>query len=268
MSTPPKKKRRVGIEVERPSLSTSEASPPSRASSSSPFAGLVSPSPERQSAECAGRGTDDDGDGPCDTGIGLDTSDVVEPIFLGICQIPILAEAGHSVDERSAQAEPGELEALKKFGFAALLLPPQGVSERATAEALASALSGGHSNAPHVVEINAIGIEGGKPVERFFPLLQQIYSERCVAGEESCLIGLRGHAHALEGLTALGRWFLGREPTVEPSHLVAGGQRSYVPMMWAAVDLVGFRLAGCSSHLRFEQKAHSTEATEDRNAGT
>merc|ERR1712032_1059524 len=88
-----------------------------------------------------------------------------------------------------------------------------------------------------------------------FPVLQEVYSTRCVGGEENCLLFFPTRQSAWQALRALGRWFLGRVP------VQLTGVDADTPLGeadWAVIDLVGIRLAACSPTLCFERHASET----------
>mmetsp|Transcript_47241 Transcript_47241/g.151629 ORF Transcript_47241/g.151629 Transcript_47241/m.151629 type:complete len:111 (+) Transcript_47241:473-805(+) len=104
-------------------------------------------------------------------------------------------------------------------------------------------------------------------VECCSALLQSVYSQCCVAEEDSCLLVVSGWEEAWVALRAMGSWFLGQEPMVKDE-----GQSGFSPglsfaelpppppmsLAWAAVDVARFRLAACSSVLRFVRLGPAT----------
>eukprot|EP00928_Gymnodinium_smaydae_P081387 TRINITY_DN64923_c0_g1_i1.p1 TRINITY_DN64923_c0_g1~~TRINITY_DN64923_c0_g1_i1.p1 ORF type:complete len:274 (-),score=52.03 TRINITY_DN64923_c0_g1_i1:147-968(-) len=240
--------------------SVGDASPPS--SAASPFLGLVTP--ER-----------DLGDGEsCDASQqdleGADQHGDVDPVYLGVCELGEYWQ-GTSKDDVSSN------ERLRSYGFTVLILPAPAQAQGSSSDsrpafevagrALADYLGGG---------VRRIQVEVGPtfadPVtaedERFTALFQDVY-RRCVEEEESCLLAFMGHDKAIAALTAFGRWFLGREPVEDPALVSAaeqagvavaapaargdGASNPPAPPLWAVLDLVGIRLAGCSSALRFDR---------------
>ncbi|CAK0873263.1 unnamed protein product, partial [Prorocentrum cordatum] len=111
----------------------------------------------------------------------------------------------------------GETDAadMRRFCFDVLLVPPNGAVEEVAARGLARALApeGGDAVTVDVLPDLAAACACARS-EDLCAMLQRVYSQRCVLGEESCL--LLCPAAAWGALDALGSWFLGRTPRAAP----------------------------------------------------
>merc|ERR1712008_243011 len=125
---------------------------------------------------------------------------------------------------------------LHTFGFTTILRPPGAEAEK-HAKAIAHKLGVGDV----ITEPRLCCPCASADVEWLFPILQEVYTQRCVLGEESCLISLPTDEQAFEALQALGRWFLGREP-----HGASPAESAARPL-WATISLLRFQFAGSSA---------------------
>lgn len=230
--------------------------------SSSPPFGLVSPSGDE--GEGGGCG------GPCSESAAPSALEQPEiaPVYLVICWC-----CGRRLE--GGEGDPVELlrnlvVPLQGLKVAALLVPRGDVLAQAAAADLAVALATAarpgqglplQQDEPRIEglpssmeKVSRSASEGACPAEHFFPLLQEVYAKYCVGLEESCMLIFGEAKEGPVALRALGRWFLGKEPADGIGDLMgktAGEEQTTWRLLWAAVDVAQFRLAGCSPELRF-----------------
>ncbi|CAL1174063.1 unnamed protein product [Cladocopium goreaui] len=149
-----------------------------------------------------------------------DPRDEMLEIYLGLCWFPI---------SKGRPSAPS----LKAFSFEALLVLPEDV----TGKAMAEAMKADWGEASECVQLSLPG-DGAGLQEAW----HQVYTHRCVAQEQSCLLLPGDRAEAFRWLSAMTNWFLGKRPVELTSE----------EPFWLVIELNGFTISEISSNLRLE----------------
>ncbi|CAK9049103.1 Uncharacterized protein SCF082_LOCUS27254 [Durusdinium trenchii] len=165
---------------------------------------------------------------PSKTREDLPESDMVQ-ISLGVCWCP--SDGPHVKWARVVAA-------LQKGAFEALLVSPDDNKGKVCALAMVEAAKA-MSWELRVIELKS----GHGDQEALQKLCHELYTDRCVAQEQSCLLLLSDRRQAEDWLRAVCMWFLGRRPQVHADE----------EPFWLLVELNRFTVCSLSPGLRLER---------------
>ncbi|CAE7463620.1 unnamed protein product [Symbiodinium natans] len=160
---------------------------------------------------------------------------------MGLCWCPPASSSDSK--ERIARLAS----ALRRFNFEVLIVPSQRPEAISAATSLVDVAA---KELQWELELSTLPCQAGLDEKSLQDAYHSVYTDRCVAAEQSCLLLLSNREEAWSWLSTFTNWFLGKEPL----------ELSDEEQIWLAVELNGFTLAGSSPGLKLRSKTSEMRA--------